>query len=497
MKVVIFGADKLGVDLYFAIRANEEVVCFIDNNIEKQGKEILGIKILSADKLTEVIFDRVYIASEKYFNDIVAQVKELGINQNKISLLPVQNDAKKKVAENLRQFQDVCKMQDYDNVWKEIRKKYKYIKVYGLTVQSIGELLMRFFIIMNMRKDDNILRIFIPETKAANTRRVCNRYLIELLGRKIHIVQEEDVAFWTYILKTYSEDMDFSEYDKYSSRNNYPAYNGILDGYDNWFNDSEIEKGDKALEQMGIKEPFVCFTARTNTYNKKTVGHDFDYDYRNMEFDDYKMAIKYLQKQHITAVKMGRLEDPMKKVDNCIDYAGLYADDFKDLYLSSKCKFMIASATGTIFMGGLFGKPVIMVNTVPVSFGLSGTLYTDKDLYIPKKYYDINRDKYLSLREMLKADMQCSIYGRRYEDKGIKFINNTPEEIAAVTQEMIERLDGTWQDDIDDQKNYERYLEIYQEIKRESRNNPGVWTGIPIPYRIATTYLRNNLYLLE
>ena len=158
---------------------------------------------------------------------------------------------------------------------------------------------------------------------------------------------------------------------------------------------------------------------------------------------------------------------------------------------------MVASATGAIFMAGLFGKPVIMVNTVPVSFGMSGTLYTDKDLYIPKKYYDINRDRYLTLREMLKADMQCSIYGKRYAEKGIKFIDNTPEEIAAVVQEMIRKIDGTWQDDIDDQKNHERYLEIYQEMKRESRSNPDVWTGEPVPYRIATTYLRDNLYLLE
>ena len=497
MRAVIFGADKLGVDFYFAVRANEKIICFIDNNVEKQGKEIFGIKILSADKLTEMIFDRVYIASEKYFNDIMAQMKELGIDQNKISLCPIQSCVKKKALECLNQFHETCKKQDYDNVWEKIREKYKHIKVHKLTVAAIGELLMRFFIIMNTCKDDKVLRIFIPEAKSIDTERVCNRYLVELLGRKIHIVQEDDVAFWMYIIKTYSEDMDFSEYDKYSSRNGYLAYKGILDGHNNWFNDAEIENGNNALEQMGIKEPFVCFAARTDTYNKKTIGQDFDYGYRNMKFSDYKMAIKYLQKQHITAVRMGRMETPMKKMNNCIDYAGLYADDFKDLFLSSRCKFMVASATGAIFMAGLFGKPVIMVNTVPVFFGMSGTLYTDKDLYIPKKYYDINRDRYLTLREMLKADMQCSIYGKRYAEKGIKFIDNTPEEIAAVVQEMIRKIDGTWQDDIDDQKNHERYLEIYQEMKRESRSNPDVWTGEPVPYRIATTYLRDNLYLLE
>ena len=49
MQVVIFGADKLGIDFYFEIKANEEVVAFIDNNVEKQGTAILGINVYSAD----------------------------------------------------------------------------------------------------------------------------------------------------------------------------------------------------------------------------------------------------------------------------------------------------------------------------------------------------------------------------------------------------------------------------------------------------------------
>ena len=251
------------------------------------------------------------------------------------------------------------------------------------------------------------------------------------------------------------------------------------------------------MEQMGIYQPYVCFASRTASYNKKTIGHDYDYDFRNMNFENYEVAINYLQQQNINAVKMGRMESRMEKMENCIDYAGLYADDFKDMYLASKCEFMIANSTGTVYMVSLFSKPVLMVNAVPISFGFGGIQYTDKDLYIPKKYYDVNKDRCLTFREMIEVEMQCLIWGERYEEMGIKFIDNTPEEIAAAAQEMLERLEDRWQDDAEDQKNYERYLEIYHEMEVKSVENSDIWTGGPMPQRIAATYLRNNLYLLN
>ena len=48
MKVIIFGADRLGIDFYFEIKEKEEVVAFVDNSYEKQGKEILGIEVFGA-----------------------------------------------------------------------------------------------------------------------------------------------------------------------------------------------------------------------------------------------------------------------------------------------------------------------------------------------------------------------------------------------------------------------------------------------------------------
>lgn len=493
MKAVIFGADKVGIDFYFEIRAKEEVVAFIDNDTEKQKTEILGVRVLSAEKLQNLEFDRIYVASIYHFKEIEKQLKNLGIHQSKISFLPIQTDKEKKIPDMLYQFQEIYRKEEYDEEWKRIKERYECIKVYELCVDAIGEFITRFFMIQETYVESNALRVFIPYIPV---KRICNKYLLDLLGRKIYIVQEKNAAFWAYVFREHLEEVDVSEYDKYSSVNDYPAYQTHDGDFKHCFHKDEIERGKMALGEMGMNKPYVCLAARTATYNERTIGHDFSYDFRNMLFDTYGAAIHYLQKQNMATVKMGRMEYPMKRLDGCVDYAGLYADDFKDLYLGSECEFMIANSTGIVFLARLFSKPVLMVNAVPVSFGFGGVRYTNQDLYIPKKYYDVNRDRYLSLREMMEVEAQCLIYGDRYEKAGIRFIDNTAEEIAAAVQEMFERLRGSWQDTEEDQKNYEVYLEIYRDMKTKTANNSDVWLGEPLAHRIAATYLRDNLYLL-
>lgn len=493
MKAVIFGADKLGIAFYFKIRATEEVVAFVDNDVAKQGQEVLGVKILSAEELLTLEIDKVYIASALHFKAIGQQMEKLGIPRSIISLLPVQLDKQKVILDELYPFQEIYWKDEFDGVWMQLKEQYACIKAYELRVEAIGELIPRFFMIQNNRAGSNVLSVFIPKI---SDKRICNKYLLELLGRKIYIVQESNVAFWTYILKEYIEDVDISEYNKYSSRNNYPTYKVNHGNSEPWFTDEEMERGKATLEKMGLTKPYVCLAARTASYNQRTIGHDFCYSYRNTMFHTYGAAINYLQQQNIATIKMGRMEDSMTGVEGCIDYAGLYANDFMDLYLASECEFMVANMSGIFCMASLFCKPVLIVNAVPVSLGCGGMQFTDKDLYIPKKYYDENRGRYLSLREMMELEASCLIYGDRYERAGIKFIDNTAEEIASAVQEFLERLRGNWQDTIEDQKNHGEYLRIYHEMKVKTAKNAAVWIGGPLPFRIAASYLRDNSYLL-
>ncbi len=494
VKTVIFGADRLGIDFYFDIRKEEDVIAFVDNAPGKQGQEILGIPILSAERLAYLEFDKIHIASQYHYKEIAVQIKELGVSEDKVSFAPVENCLPKEIIQKLSHFLETCREKEYEDAWREIEGHYKKIKVYQLSVSAVGELISRFFMISNTCEDHGVLRIFIPDSEYVH--RICNTYLVRLLRRKIYLIQDNEIDLWHYIIKKYKDKIYFSEYHKYESRKDYPVYKRHFGTKEEWFTGEEIQNGQAVFKQMGIDKSYVCVGARSNAYNKKTIGHDYSYDFRNMSFDDYRVALKYLGKQDITAVRMGRMEAPIGEMENCIDYAGYYADDFMDFYLASECMFMIVNACGMFSMASFFSKPLLMVNAVPVTFGMGGIQYTDMDLYIPKKYYDANQKRYLSLREMIQVEQQCSIWGERYEEKGIQFIDNTPEEIAAAVQEMVERLTGKWQENEEDRENYNRYMEIYQEMREAAANDPDNWTGEPLPYRLSAVYLRDNKYLL-
>lgn len=501
MRVIIFGADKLGVGFYFDILHQEDVIAFIDNNSEKWGKEIMGIEIFPPDQIKTLVFDKIYIASLRCCDDIRRQILSMNVAQNKISYIPPVLDnvrtKAKKLIEDLYQYQNVSRQGEYEEQWRRIRKEYKDIRIHGIYANAIGEMIPRFFLAEEMCREKGVLRVFIPETDTGSLARICNKYLLKLLRRKIYLLDEDELSLWAYIIYTHTDEVDISAYDVLRIRNDYLTYQLPKENADIWFTGEEVRRGEHFLEQIHLESPFVCVAARNSSYNKKTIGHDFFYDYRNMEFRDFGVAIACLQQNKITSVRMGRMEDPIDLENGCIDYAGLYADDFRDLLLASRCEFMISTSSGIVFMATLFSRPVLVVNSLFISFGYGGSPYTADDLYIPKKYYDMNKGRYLTLKETIVAEMQCLIWGDRYWKMGIKFINNTPEEIASATEEMLERLAGRWQDTEEDERNYLKYMELYEEMKRSAANNPQNWIGGPIPYRIAATYLRNNLYLLD
>ena len=113
MRVIIFGADKLGVGFYFDILHQEDVIAFIDNNSEKWGKEIMGIEIFPPDQIKTLVFDKIYIASLRCCDDIRRQILSMNVAQNKISYIPPVLDnvrtKAKKLIEDLYQYQNVSR----------------------------------------------------------------------------------------------------------------------------------------------------------------------------------------------------------------------------------------------------------------------------------------------------------------------------------------------------------------------------------------------------
>ena len=223
---------------------------------------------------------------------------------------------------------------------------------------------------------------------------------------------------------------------------------------------------------------------------------------------------------------MGRYEEKDNNIKNCFDYAGGYSDDFMDLALFSECRFAIVTTSGMWQLPTIFNRPVLVVNATSFTMACGGVPFTEFDLYIPKKYRNVDSGRYLSLKEIIEIDRLCKNRGDLLLRHGIETVENTPDEILEATQEMMLRLEGKWKDEEVDEENYRRYETIIKPLYGKSvddqiyhssikcknpiervvedmsycfamwENGKGVDNG-PIPCRIVATWLRKNPYFLQ
>ena len=104
-----------------------------------------------------------------------------------------------------------------------------------------------------------------------------------------------------------------------------------------------------------------------------------------------------------------------------------------------------------------------------------------------RKMFDIAKDP--EFRSSLAFE---SVYRKR----GIELSDNTEDEILDAVKEMVARLDGTWADTDEDQELIEGWWGLYDEMEAFQAANGG-WSGGPLPFPPATTFLRKHPYLVE
>jgi putative glycosyltransferase (TIGR04372 family) len=327
--------------------------------------------------------------------------------------------------------------------------------------------------------------------------KIVNAYAYQYIG----MPGLDDVMFWLYVIREHQAEVDLSDIEWYMKRRHFD--NIFIKAYSvkPHFTEDEVREGEKRLREMGVNGKFVSMAARTSQYNSRTLIDGWDesfYDYRNADFQDYRDTIDYLSTIRLQAVKAGSYEDVMNPIDNCIDYAGRFSTDFMDLFLSSRCEFMITGESGIFCLAQLFAKPVLMVNMTPISWGVGGGMrYTEYDMYLPKKLYDKKKKRYLTFKEIYALEQECRIDTFFYEENDLEIVNNSSQEILEATQEMIARMEGTWVDTEEDKKNYAKYEKLHNEMKDKQIRNPRNWIGRQLPYRLATTFLRKNLFMLN
>ena len=194
-------------------------------------------------------------------------------------------------------------------------------------------------------------------------------------------------------------------------------------------------RGEIRLRLLGVPEGawFVCIHSREGEYSPHDEHH---HSFRNSNIETYSMAMKAIVDQGGWCIRLG---DPtMKKIspmDRVIDYAHhSLREDWMDLFLAARCRFFLGCSSGPFLMASIFGTPVAVVNSAPLSTVLP---FGRKDLGIPKLLWSRQKNRLLTFPEIFASPLANMRYAKEFESAGVDIKDNTPEEIADLALEQL------------------------------------------------------------
>lgn len=367
----------------------------------------------------------------------------------------------------------------------KILRPVVHIRVGNLIYTRIGHLAANTEMYLRKRKRDKISRrewhVFISGKPA-------NEQLFKMIKRQIPVITNP-IGFWMYwVVRQFTKGSDmwidlpnphyFHEVGEISPQLK--------------FTTEEENRGKQLLKNMGIESGkfFVCFHVRDKAYLDKQLAfrsrQEWSYqDYRDCDIRNYLPAVKYLASLGMFVLRMGHtVERPLNASNpRIIDYAMQYRSDFGDIYLNAKCKFFLASDGGLSSIPWIFNVPVAYANGIPP---LAAAGWRKEDVYIPKKLWLRDEKRFLTFPEILERGVDKWFRTHLYAQAGIEIIENTPEEILALVQEMMARLNGTWATTKGDEDLQRRYWEILPPGHRCYGNGS----------RLGAEFLRQNQELL-
>ena len=256
------------------------------------------------------------------------------------------------------------------------------------------------------------------------------------------------------------------------------------------FTEKEVSQAKLGLEKMSIKEgsPYVCMLNRDQRYLNETFPEtNWDYhSFRNCNIENYVSAVKELTKRGYYVIRMGTMVGNLMNINNpkFIEYAGRgFRTELLDIYLAANCYFFIGCGSGFDAVPWFFKRPEVYVNISDFEQTLS---WLSNCVSIFKKFWLRKKRRFMTVEEIINSGAGRYLHTEKYENMGIELIENTPEEILDVVEEMDQRLKGTWQMTEEDEELQMRFWSYFN-----SSGSPGV-----IRSRIGAKFLRQNKELL-
>ena len=207
------------------------------------------------------------------------------------------------------------------------------------------------------------------------------------------------------------------------------------------------------LKDYGIdlnSNRLVCLFNRDDTYlesfNKSKYNRSWYYvSHHKYNVNKFLLAAEKLAERNIYLFRMGSGAEKNfnTKNDKFIDYANSkIRSELMDIYLASKCIFGMGGGTGAKGVALVFRKPLLHLNADVHEL----MTYLKDSVLLSKSYYSESKKRNLTLKEILNYKHGELSHRENIDLKGIKMIDSSEQEITDAVLEMLNRIDGNWED---------------------------------------------------
>ncbi len=287
--------------------------------------------------------------------------------------------------------------------------------------------------------------------------------ILHCMTRLIKILHTITPSLNVHLINTPQNDRDI-----HNIINSYPAHLK--------FTQEEKVKGTRWLKEnnISVDSKIVLLAIRDDTYLTETYPeNDWSYhDYRDCDINNFILVSEELANMGYYVIRLGHNAKDALKSNHpmVIDYAknGM-RDEFIDIYLASICTFIISTATGSDAPAvWCFKKPFVQVNHAPI--GILHT-YFERTVFLTKHHINTKNNKELSLSEIFLNNVSLCLQSACFKKKGIHLVENTPEEILDIVVEMIERIDGNWIPEENDEYLQKEFWKVFSADLISLNNN--------------------------
>ena len=326
---------------------------------------------------------------------------------------------------------------------------------------------------------------------------ICNKALESIFRKKLNIGPKNIIKFAVlinqkidpnskYVIKHYARDI-----------NSLRSKSAAIFKLSNY----QINKAKLELNKFGISDndKYVALVVRDHLYldtlNNK-VNWEY-HNYRNCNIDNYLLAAESLAEAGYYVLRMGKFVDKKLKIKNpkIIDYAcSPWRSDLLDIYIGSNCEFCISSGTGFDLIPAMSRRPIVFTDQVPIGVVAS---YMPNSIGIFKQYYSLEKERKLTLSEIIERNAHYFLATKKFKDARIKLLENTPKEIKDLCLEMMHRINSNWEENYLDKELQDQFWIKFFSKSHSTTDKNSRPRHNKVVFRVGASFLRENQYLIN